>query len=231
MLGEVLNNERYVLKVEVGSMKEFFKDYMEKDHSFDRITMGAIFSLIIVVSGVFGFLYEFIFYFFNSGMTEFFWRGSNFLPWINIYATGSIMIYFLTYRKRKKPVFVFLISMISTGILEYIAGWGMYKFANGLRCWSYHDEILNFGNIDGFVCLRSVLFFGLSSLLLMYVIVPVCFYLAKRINRKKFLIFSYTICAVFLLDEFYNLIFARLFSLPRASTVYKKLGFHYLYFH
>ena len=32
------------------------------------------------------------------------------------------------------------------------------------------------------------------------------------------------------IDEFYNLLFARLFSLPRASTIYKELGFNYLYF-
>ena len=77
---------------------------------------------------------------------------------------------------------------------------------------------------------RSVLFFGLSSLLLIYVIVPFCFYLAKKMDRKKFLILSYTICAIVLFDEFYNLIFARMLSLPRASSIYKKLGFHYLYF-
>lgn len=211
-------------------MKKKYQEYLEKDCSFDKVTMGAIFSLIIVIAGVFGFLYEFIFYYFNSGMTEFFWRGSNFLPWINIYATGSIMIYFLTYKKRKNPLFVFLISAISTGILEYIAGWGMYTFADGLRCWSYNSEILNFGNINGFVCLRSVLFFGFSSLLLMYAIVPFCFHLATNTNRKKFLTVSYLLCAIFLFDEFYNLIFARILSLPRASTIYKKLGFHYIYF-
>lgn len=216
--------------MEVGSMKEKYKYYINNEYSFDRATMLGIFCLIIVISGVFGFLYEFIFYYFNSGMKQFYWRGSNFLPWINIYATGALMVFFLTYKKRKKPLFVFLVSFISCGILEYISGLGMYKFQNGLRCWDYNSEILNFGNINGFVCLRSVLFFGLSSLLLIYVIVPFCFYLAKKIERKKFLIFSYTLCAIFLFDEFYNLLFARIFSLPRASTIYKKLGFKYLYF-
>ena len=120
--------------------------------------------------------------------------------------------------------------MISTGILEYIAGWGMFHFGNGFRCWDYNNEILNFGNINGFVCLRSVLIFGISSLLLIYVIVPFCFYLAKKMNRKKFLILSYSLCAIFLFDEFYNLIFARLLSLPRASDIYKSLGFSYMNF-
>lgn len=211
-------------------MKKKFKDYIEKDHSFDRKTMIGIFCLIIVITGIFGFLYEFIFYYFNSGMKTFYWRGSNFLPWINIYATGSIMIYFLTYKRRKKPLVVFLLSTISTGILEYISGWGMYKFQNGLRCWDYNSEILNFGNINGFVCLRSVLFFGLSSLLLIYIIVPLIFSLARKMKKRNFLILSYTLCFIFLFDELYNLIFARLLSLPRASTIYKKLGLHYLYF-
>lgn len=212
------------------SMRKKYKNYINQEHSFDFSTMLGIFGLIVAISGVFGWLYEFIFYFFNSGMKQFYWRGSNFLPWINIYATGALMVFFLTYKKRKKPLLVFLISSISCGVLEYIAGFGMYKFQNGLRCWDYNSEILNFLNIDGFVCLRSVLVFGLFSLLLIYIVVPFCFYLAKKMNRKAFLILSHTLCWIFLIDEFYNLLFARIFSLPRASAIYKKLGFHYLYF-
>ena len=103
-------------------------------------------------------------------------------------------------------------------------------FGSGLRCWDYNSEIWNFGNINGYVCLRSVTFFGISSLLLMYGVVPFCFYLAKTMNRKLFLTIGFTICFIFLFDELYNLIFARLLSLPRASTIYKKIGFHYIYF-
>lgn len=211
-------------------MKEKLKNYIENDHNFDKLTMLGIFSIIIVITGVFGFVYEFIFYYFNSGMKEFFWRGGNFLPWINIYATGSIMIYMLSYRYRKNPLKVFLIAFISTGILELISGYAMYVINDGVRCWDYNNEILNFGNIGGFVCLRSVLFFGISALLLMYIIVPLCFSLAKKMSKKVFLTISFTLCSIVLIDEFYNLIFARLFNLKRASTIYKKLGFHYVYF-
>lgn len=211
-------------------MKEKLKKYINTDYKFDKLEMTGIICLIIVISGIFGFLYEFIFYYFNSGMKEFYWRGGNFLPWINIYATGSIMIYIFTYRYRKNPFKVFLISFISTGILEYFSGLGMYIFGDGIRCWDYNQEILNFGNIDGFVCLRSVLFFGISSLLLIYVIVPLCYYLARHMNRKVFLTISITLCSIIMIDELYNLIFARVFSLPRASTIYKKLGFKYVYF-
>lgn len=211
-------------------MKTVYQNYINKNHSFDKMTMLGILCLITVIAGIFGFLYEFIFYYFNSGMQKFFWRGGNFLPWINIYAIGAIAIYFFTYKHRKKMWKVFLISLISCGILEYIAGLGMYIIGDGFRCWNYNTEILNFGNINGFVCLRSVLFFGFSSLLLIYLIVPFCFFLATKMNKKTFITISVLLCSIILFDEIYNLLIARILSLPRASDIYKKIGFAYVNF-
>lgn len=205
-----------------------YKDYLEKDHSFDKKTMLGIFCMLIVIGGVFGFLYEYIFYFFDGGMKEFYYRGGNFLPWINIYAIGSVMIYIITYKYRKNPLKVFLISFISTGLLEYFSGLGIYLIGDGLRYWNYNTEILNFGNINGFVCLRSVMFFGISALLLMYAIVPFCFYVANKSNKKVFFVITIVICSIFLADEFYNLIFTKLFNLPKATTIYKSIGIHYM---
>lgn len=211
-------------------MREKYKDYLEKDHSFDFATLLGIFALIVVIAGMFGWFYEFIFYFFNGGMKEFYWRGGNFLPWINIYATGSLIIYFLTYKRRKKPWLVFLISFISMGVLEYFSGLGMYILGNGMRCWDYNKEIWNFGNIDGFVCLRSVTFFGISALMLIYIIVPLCFYLAKKLDKKLFLTISFSLFSIIMFDELYNLIFARVLHLPRAFDVYSKIGLKYVKF-
>lgn len=206
------------------------KNYINNDYKFDKLTKLGILALIVVISGVFGWVYEYIFYFFNGGMKEFYFRGGNFLPWINIYATGSILIFLLTYKYRKNPFKIFLMSIIISGIVELIGGWGLYTFGNGFRCWDYNTEILNFGNIGGYVCLRSVLFFGVSSLLLIYVIVPLCFYLARKIDKKLFLIISFSLCGIILCDEVYNLLIARLFSLPRASDIYKTIGFKYVKF-
>lgn len=211
-------------------MKKKFKDYINKKHEFDKITMLGIFCLVIVITGMFGFFYEYIFYFFNGGMKEFYWQGGNFLPWINIYAIGSLMIYILTYKYRKKPWKVFLISFIACAVLEYLSGLGIYILGNETRYWDYNVEIWNFGNIQGFICLRSLLFFGVSSLLLMYVIIPICFNLAKIMNKKLFLTISITLCSIILFDEIYNLLIARMFDLPRAYDVYTKLGMKYVKF-
>lgn len=215
--------------MEVRFMIKYIKNYINNDITFDKKTKLAIICLIIVISGIFGWLYEFIFYFFNSGMKTFYFRGANFLPWINIYAIGAVMIFLLTYKKRKHPIYIFLISIIASGILEYIGGYYMEYF-NDVRCWNYDEEILNFGNINGYVCLRSVLIFGIMSLLLMYLVVPFIFYLETKLNKKTFLIICYSLCFIFLADELYNLIFANAFSLPRASSIYKKIGLKYLYF-
>ena len=215
--------------MDVRFMIKYIKNYINNDINFDKKTKLAIICLIIVISGIFGWLYEFIFYFFNSGMKTFYFRGANFLPWINIYAIGAVMIFLLTYKKRKHPIYIFLISIIASGILEYIGGYYMEYF-NDVRCWNYDEEILNFGNINGYVCLRSVLIFGIMSLLLMYLVVPFIFYLETKLNKKTFLIICYSLCFIFLADELYNLIFANAFSLPRASSIYKKIGLKYLYF-
>jgi len=210
-------------------MREKYLKYLNEDIKFDRTTAIGILSLLIVITGMFGFLYEFIFYYFNGGMTTFYWRGGNFLPWINIYATGSVLIYLLTYKDRKKPLKVFLVSIITTGVLEYFSGLGMDKIA-GKRCWDYSQEILGTLNINGYVCLRSVLVFGVFSLLLIYIVLPLIFYIAKKSNKKVFVTTSVILCSIIMIDEFYNLLIARIFHLPRAYNVYSKLGVPYVKF-
>lgn len=210
-------------------MKKHFKNYLNIEPKFDKSVMLGILCLIIVISGIFGWIYEVIFYYFNSGMKNLYWRGGNFLPWINIYAIGAGLIIILTFKKRKNPLCVFIVSIITTGILEYIGGWILDNLMN-VRCWDYTQEILSFGNINGYVCIRSVLIFGIFSLILMYAVLPICFSIAKKMKKKHFLILSYSLCAIFLIDEIYNLVLTKLFSLPKASSIYQKLGLPYLYF-
>ena len=190
----------------------------------------TLICLLIVISGVIGWVYEYFFYYMNSGFKQFYMRGANFLPWINIYAYGAFLIIGITYSKREKPLQVFLLSMLVTGILEYFSGYILYGKLGWTKCWDYNQEILNFGNIGGYVCLRSVLVFGLSGLALMYLILPVL----SKIVRSKYIniifIISVIICSIFILDEIYNLVIAHIFHLPRARDIYKTLGLKYLYF-
>ena len=202
-----------------------------KDNHLSKNQIIGIFALMIVCSGMFGWFYEVIFYYINSGFKEVFMRGGNFLPFINIYVYGSFLIFFLTYKYKDKPWLVFLISMISTGILEFFSGYVLYGKLGWTKCWDYNTEILNFGNIGGYVCLRSVLVFGFCGLLLIYLILPLLIKISKKFkSSKKFMIISLIICSIFLIDEVYNLIFSRLFGFYGATNFYKSLGFKYIYF-
>ena len=197
----------------------------------DKLQILGVICLVFVISGFFGFVYEFIFYYLNSGMKTFYYRGGNFLPWINIYATGSFLIYILTRKLKDKPILVFLVSTICCGVLELVSGYLLYSVLDmNPRCWNYNVEIWNFGNIGGFVCLRSVLFFGLSGLLLMYLIIPLCIKIALKCNKKVFVTIAIILASIVLIDELYNLVFAHMLLLPRASAIYKELGFKYIYF-
>ena len=211
-------------------MKNIFDKYLNDKIKFERYQVIGILCLIFVFSGIFGWIYEFIFYYFNGGMKIWYMQGGNFLPWINIYAFGSILIVLTTYKIKKNPFLVFLISSIVTGLLEYIAGLLIFKLCNGLRLWDYYVEILNFGNIGGFVCLRSVLFFGFAALILMYLMLPFLIFLSKNMNKKTFIIMSISLFSIIMFDELYNLTIARITALPRASEVYQSLGFEYVKF-
>ena len=200
-------------------MKKVFKEYMD-DIELEKWQWIGVICLIIVISGIFGFVYEYIFYYFNDG--KFSWQGGNFLPWINIYAYGALIIILLSLKSRKNPLLVFIISIISTGILEYLTGFVLHEFFD-VRYWDYNKEIINFGNINGYICLRSVLFFGVSGLLLMYGILPFFIYLSKTMNKEMFLTFSIILCIIFLTDEIYNLIIAKTLNLKDAITIYKQL--------
>ena len=190
----------------------------------------TLICLLIVVSGIIGWLYEFLFYYANSGFKTFYYRGANFLPWINIYMYGSFLILFLTRKVKKKPILVFLISLIATGVLEYFTGYILYGKLGWVKGWDYNQEILNFGNIDGYICLRSVLVFAFAGLALVYFIVPTLIKLVKKYPKQLFVL-SIVLASIFLFDEVYNLCIYKWLNLPNSETIYKTIfGFKYIYF-
>ena len=150
---------------------------MDKAYLRSRFPM---LMLVFAFGGVFGFIYEEIFYRFDLG--EWVKRGTTFGPWIPIYGFGALIILGLTFKFRKNPLLVFLFATIASGVLELVTGWVILKFF-GVRLWDYNTEILNWGNINGFVCLRSVLFFGISGLFLQFILMPLFGKLEKKMPQ------------------------------------------------
>lgn len=179
------------------------KDLNNKEYNFNLITTVEIYLMIFVVGGLFGFVYEEIFYRIDLGY--FTKRGTTLGPWIPIYGFGAILIIFLTEKLRKHPALLFIVASAATGLLELATGYVLYNYL-GVRLWDYNVEIWNFGNIGGYICLRSVLFFGLSALFLQYIVHPYIKLLTSKMQvhwRKTIAIIP---ALLFIIDMSANLI-------------------------
>lgn len=172
--------------------------------NLDKKSTISIIMLAMIIGGISGFIYEELFYLVDLGKLV--KRGSTYGPWIPIYAFGTLFIILFSYRFRKKPLLVFIINCISTGILEYSTGFVLDKFFN-LKLWDYNTEMMNFGNINGYVCFRSIALFGSASLLIIYLIVPLLLKLLDKLNYKKISMISYTLFSLFVLDMILHFIF------------------------
>ena len=176
---------------------ERLKEINNKEYEFDKMTKLMIMLLIFSICGIFGFIYETLFYRIDLGY--FVKRGTTYGPWIPIYGFGGIFITLLTYKFRKKPIVVFMLSCIISGILEFTVGYLLFNI-KGIRLWDYNTEIWNFGNIGGYICLRSILFFGLSGLFLIYFIVPILKDLANKCKKSIFNTISIVLGTLFIVD-------------------------------
>ena len=163
-----------------------------------------LYILIMIFGAVFGFIYEEIFYYFDLGYLV--KRGSTYGPWIPIYAFGGLFITLLTYRYKKKPLIVFLLATTISGIVEYGTALFFDKLFN-VSLWDYNIEILNYGNINGYICLRSILFFGISGVFLVYVVIPLLKKIIMKYNKSKMNIVCTSLIFIFGLDILLHFIF------------------------
>lgn len=206
--------------------KNFFKKYLDNKLKLETYQLIGIMLLVMVFSGFVGWLWEFLLGFVAGGFQKFYITGGNLLPWINLYAYGGLLIVLLTHRLRRYPWLVFLVSAISTGLLELLSGWIVFTFRNGARFWDYSDIWWGIGNINGFVCPASVTVFGLGGLLLMYILLPFCVSLSIRMTKKQFLTLAISLFVLVVLDDVVNLTLECL-NLPSAMDFYHSLGFDY----
>ena len=194
-----------------------------------KLTLGqkvGILLLIIVISGFVGWLWEFIIVEIKGGFSHLYINGGNFLPWMNIYAYGAIVIILVAWRLRRWPWAVFIVSALAAGLVELFGGWLAYVLYDGARYWDYSNVWWGFGNIGGFVCPVSVMAFGFLALVLIYGLLPFCIRLALKMNRKAFLILAVSLFTVVMIDDITNLTLKNM-GLPTAMDFYESLGMKY----
>ena len=118
-------------------------------------------------------------------------------PMCPIYGTGAtVLTLFIYIPFKEKPLLVFLVGMLVCDIVEYLTSVLMEKLFNA-RWWDYTYEFLN---INGRICLKHTLYWGIASIAFVNLIHPGIDAMISKINPEWYLYISIAIFAVFLLD-------------------------------
>lgn len=169
-----------------------------RDEGLTKKQTIAATALIFVIAGITGWIYEELFYRINDGY--FSWRGHGVGPWLPIYAFGMVILLFATAPVKDKKWKVVLLCALISGAFEFLVGWALYHFFGGLRLWDYNTERWNWGNIGGFVCIRSVLVFAIAAPLLIYTLVPLLGKLARKLPERTFVLIAAIPFTLFVID-------------------------------
>lgn len=121
--------------------------------------------LIFLGGCVVGWIYEEVFYWFTEGLLRN--RGILYGPWLPIYGIGALGIYAMKPLK-KNPALLFLLCTVVSGVVEYIIGYAGVYFL-GMRLWDYRGLLWN---LDGIICFRSMVSFGVMGLAFHYLLEP-----------------------------------------------------------
>lgn len=89
-------------------------------------------------------------------------------PFCPIYACGALLIVYFLEPIRDKQLLVFLVSILITSIIEFLAGW-LLEVIFKKRWWDYSDR--NF-NLCGYICLEFSVLWGLVSFVALYGLHP-----------------------------------------------------------
>lgn len=166
----------------------------------DNPTENAICNYIIIffICALIGWLWEVLLFFIKTG--TFVNRGVLHGPWLPIYGCGGLGIVILLRRFRKHPSAVFFAAMIGCGLLEYFTGWYLETFKH-LKWWDYSDQLLN---LDGRICLVSVVTFGLCGLAMAYLVYPLLEKLLNHLSLRPKKVLCFALVLFFLADFVYS---------------------------
>lgn len=117
-------------------------------------------------------------------------------PYCPIYGCGALLITWLLAPISDNQIAVFLIGMIVTSILEYVTSWIM-EILFHTKWWDYSKRRFN---LNGRVCLRNSVLFGLMSLFVIDILQPITDQLIASLPPLWATVGSILFLAVFLYD-------------------------------
>lgn len=128
-------------------------------------------------------------------------RGFLIGPYCPIYGWGAIAITILLHRYTDDWIVLFFMSIIACGILEYTTSYVMEKLFHA-RWWDYSRRKYN---INGRICLETLIPFGILGLLIMYVTNPFILKYLTKLPQNNLNIIAGVLFAIFVIDSIISL--------------------------
>ena len=123
-------------------------------------------------------------------------RGFLISPICPIYGCGAILITLVLTNYRDDWFVVFCMAVILCGLLEYFTSWIMEKLFHA-RWWDYSN---NKFNINGRICLETMIPFGILGLIIIYVLNPFFYNLLSYIPSDVSKIISLVLFIILIVD-------------------------------
>lgn len=145
-------------------------------------------------------------------------RGFLIGPYCPIYGFGALAITFLLKKYTSDIIALFVMAILVCGTLEYLTSYFMEKIFHA-RWWDYSTKKFN---INGRVCLNTIILFGLLGCFIMYVSNPFLLKVLNALPDLALYILSTTLFIIFIVD---NIISFNVISTVRTTTksLYKEL--------
>lgn len=124
-------------------------------------------------------------------------RGFLIGPYCPIYGWGAISITILLKRYTSDPIALFVMSIVICSVIEYFTSYFMEKKYNA-RWWDYSNKKFN---INGRICLETMIPFGILGVIIMYFINPAVFSLYEKIPSILLNIISIILLIMFITDN------------------------------
>ncbi len=122
-------------------------------------------------------------------------RGFLIGPVIPIYGTGALLIT-LFLNHTDNFLAIFCVAVIGSGVLEYLTSYIMEKLFH-VRWWDYSH---NHFNINGRICLETLILFGIFGIIVLNVINPFFLWLLGKVNPFVLDVIAIVLLIIFVAD-------------------------------
>ena len=153
-----------------------------------------LYFLLFLIYSIIGWLIEVV----NVSWIEkrFVNRGFLMGPYCPIYGVGGLLSYLLLRKYLDDPLALFMMSILIFSVLEYVTSYLIEKLFKA-RWWDYSNKKYN---INGRICLETMIPFGLLGCFAMYVLNPVLISMLEAIPNIVSIILSIVLFIWFIID-------------------------------